>query len=302
PKGRAPEDSLLAKLRAGLDRLPECKAFIKNFLRDANPLPACQKILKTKGLNRETYNECLAQLENIPRQSPVRAGLVAWLDKHLLTAAGLGLDNAGMPASSDSIESLFGVVKRHGTGETKDACRMALRIPALCGGAPTREDARNVLNVSVKEQEEITNSLPSLARQRRQVLPNPGSLDKILSGGAKPVLELLPGSKNRPIDLSRFGCPSIAPPKESYRFNTFRKFHSPGQDSSLHRQKLQVCRLAVKTHLPVLSAILALEPKGGSSSALVTMCNNEDSLTLSIPVISQTIPVYRSLELRLPSA
>lgn len=197
PKGRASEGSLLAKLRAGLDRLPECKAFIKNFLRDANPLLACQKILKTRGLSHETYRECLLLLEAIPPRSPVRAGFAAWLDKQLLTAACLGLDNAGMPVSSDSIESLFGVAKRHGTGETKDPYRMALRLPALCGGAPTREDARNVLNVSVKEQEKITDSLPSLARQRRQILPDPGSLDKILSDGEKPVLELLPGSKNR---------------------------------------------------------------------------------------------------------
>jgi hypothetical protein len=196
PKGRAPEGSLLAKLRAGFDRLPECKAFIKNFLRDANPLLACQKILKTKGLNRETYNECLAQLEAIPRHSPVRTGFEAWLEKHFLTAADLGLDKAGMPVSSDNIESLFGVVKRHGTGEIKDPFRMALRIPALCGTL-TREDARNVLNVSVKEQEEITDSLPSLVKQRRLVLPNPGSLDKILPGGEKQTLELVPGSKNR---------------------------------------------------------------------------------------------------------
>ncbi|MCP4697712.1 MAG: hypothetical protein GY862_12800 [Gammaproteobacteria bacterium] len=129
----------------------------------------------------------------IPRHSPVRAGFAAWLEKHLSTAAELGLDNVGMPASSDNTESLFGVAKRHGTGEIKDACRIALRIPALCG-ALTREDARNVLNVSVKEQEEITASLPSLVGQRRQIPPNPGSLDKILSGGAKQTLELVPGS------------------------------------------------------------------------------------------------------------
>jgi hypothetical protein len=47
PKGRAPTGSLLAKLRASLNQLPECKIFISCFLRDANALLACQKVLKT---------------------------------------------------------------------------------------------------------------------------------------------------------------------------------------------------------------------------------------------------------------
>lgn len=41
-----------------------------------------------------------------------------------------------------------GVGKRHGVGETPEAVRIALRLPALCG-RPTREEAERVLAVSV---------------------------------------------------------------------------------------------------------------------------------------------------------
>jgi len=44
PNGRASTGSILSKLRANFDNLPECKMFIKRFLRDANALLACQKI------------------------------------------------------------------------------------------------------------------------------------------------------------------------------------------------------------------------------------------------------------------
>ena len=62
----------------------------------------------------------------------------------LETAKTLGLDHVGLPISSDAIESLFGVAKQHGVGETQDAARIALRLPALCG-VPTREEAEQVL-------------------------------------------------------------------------------------------------------------------------------------------------------------
>ena len=200
PKGRAPQGSLLSKLRASLDQMPECKAFISRFLRDANPLLECQKILKNKGLSQSTYRECQQLLENIPSRSPVRRGFTAWAQKQLMVAKNLGIEKQGLPISSDNIESLFGVSKQHGTGEIKDANRIALRIPAMCGEL-TREDVQRVLSISVKEQQQILGSLPSLTKQRRQVLPNPGDLNKILSDEENKNLELVPGSKKRSKNL-----------------------------------------------------------------------------------------------------
>ena len=85
--------------------MPLCKAFIKRFIRDANPLLACQKILKTKGLNQDTYKECQEILQTIPPRSAVRIGFTNWMEKHLLLASDLDLNKTGMLISSDIIES-----------------------------------------------------------------------------------------------------------------------------------------------------------------------------------------------------
>ncbi len=194
PKGRAKKGSLLQKLRDGFDQLPQCKTFIKDFLLDAEPLLACQEILKNKGLSKKSVDQCRPIIKHIPTTS-IREGFTDWLESHLLMANQLGLDQQGMPISSDCIESLFGVAKRHGTGEIKDANRIAIRIPALCG-ALTWQEAENVLEITVKEQQEGVGKSSSLIRQRREVLQQSGSLEKITQDEAKPNIELIAGSKS----------------------------------------------------------------------------------------------------------
>ncbi len=196
PRGRAAPGSLLAQLRASLDQLPDCKAFIRRFQRDATPLLECQKLLKLKGLSHDTRQACDALIEGIPPASPVRIGFTNWMKEQLQVAETLGLAETGLPISSDPIESLFGVAKRHGVGETKDANRLAARLPALCGPL-TEQDAQRVLEVRVAEQEKVMGSLPSLTKQRREVLPNPGRLENLTHGQANHQLELIPGAKNR---------------------------------------------------------------------------------------------------------
>jgi len=194
PKGCAKKGSILSKLRTSFNELPDCKAFIRRFLRDATPLLECQKIIKTEGLSQDSYKECQQLIKTIPARSPVRKGFEAWAEKQLMVANALGLENAGLPISSDSIESLFGVSKQHGTGKIKDANRIALRTPAMCGEL-TRADAKNVLNISVKEQQKVEDSLTSLTKQRRKVLSSPGCLEKIITDQSKQNLELIPESK-----------------------------------------------------------------------------------------------------------
>ncbi len=87
------------------------------------------------------------------------------------------------------------MAKHHGTGEIKDANRIAQRIPALCGSL-TRQDAENVLKISVKEQQEWVGSSSSLIKQRRDVLPHSGCLEKINIDDAKQNVELIAGSKS----------------------------------------------------------------------------------------------------------
>jgi len=198
PKGRAAKGSILEKLRKSLDKIPECKAFIKRFLRDASALAKIQEILKNKGLSRETAEQCKTVLqESNPSGSEVRIGAASWIDKHLVIAEELGLADVGLPVTTDSIESLFGVAKVRGTGPVKDANRIAARLPAFCGPPPTLEDAKAALNVSVKERERILESAPSLIKQRREVLPNPGALESLAPGEPGGGLTLIPGSKTR---------------------------------------------------------------------------------------------------------
>src|SRR5438128_4732156 len=140
PPGGAKTGSTLAKWRACLDQLPACKALIKRFRADALGLLACQKILKSKGLSHDSRAQCEPLLETMP-SSALRQEFRAYLDYELETAKTLGLDHVGLPISSDAIASLFGVAKRHGVGETQEAARIALHLPALCG-LPTREEDR----------------------------------------------------------------------------------------------------------------------------------------------------------------
>lgn len=93
------------------------------------------------------------------------------------------------------IESLFGKAKQHGVGEIKDADRIALRIPAMCG-IPTLEEAEQVLGVSVAEQKAFTDGISSLARQRRQLLkdPDPNRLESLQEAQNSAHIELLPGA------------------------------------------------------------------------------------------------------------
>lgn len=196
PPGPARAGSALAKLRGALDRLPTCKSFIGLFRRDAETLLRCQEVLKVKGLSHQTREQCQAMVEGMPPSSPVRRGFEAWMDKHLGVARELGLDTLGLPISSDPIESLFGVVKQHSQGPIKDADRLAVYLPAFCGQL-SQGDAARVLEVSVAQQQEVIGSVSSLSKQRRQVLPHPGSLERLFEADRHHHVALLAGSKNR---------------------------------------------------------------------------------------------------------
>jgi hypothetical protein len=196
PPGRAARGSALSQLRAALEQLPACKAFLSHFRRDASALLHCQQRLKVHGLTHDTSQQCKELLDALPPFSPVRLGFLKWLDTHLEIASRLGLAQIGLPISSDPIESLFGVAKQHGQGQIKDANRIALHLPALCGPL-TKDDARRVLEVSVAQQQAVLGSLSSLTKQRRQVLPHPGRLESLRDGDNTHHLVLLAGAKNR---------------------------------------------------------------------------------------------------------
>jgi hypothetical protein len=134
----------------------------------------------------------------------VRQEVSRSLHYQLETATRLGLDEVGLPISSDPIESLFGLTKQHGVGLVKDANRMALRIPALCG-VPTLEEAQQVLEITVAQQRALTDGVCSLTKQRRQMRAEPHHLEQLGSGREQGNVELIPPGKDRS-DRSNIIC------------------------------------------------------------------------------------------------
>ena len=215
------QDSPIAKLRASLGKLPECQLFIDHFLRDAIPLLECQKIIKSKGLSWRTYEECKKTIERIPESSQVRIGFTVWMENQLIVSQKLGMGNIGLPVCSDNIESLFGIGKTQGIGEIKDANRIAERLPAFCGQL-TEESARMVMSVEVKQQQAFEQNLLSLIKQRRDILPKPGTLTEDLFNKYDQTLSLIPVPKvdkksNNSIDI--IGSYNHDPGPEIIRLN-----------------------------------------------------------------------------------
>jgi hypothetical protein len=195
PPRRASKGSVLSKLRECLDKLTECKGFIKAFLSDALPLLKCEKILKTRGLSKHTLAQCQALIQSISSHR-VREYFRDYLDCHLEIAHKLGLEEIGMPLTSDPVECLFGLGKQLGTGETMDADRIALRLPAFCG-LPTREEAELIVRNGVAEQRHPIANIPSLTKLRRRVLQHPEQLESLNENRVGARVELVPQSKNR---------------------------------------------------------------------------------------------------------
>jgi hypothetical protein len=194
PAGRAKAGSVLAKLRACLDDLPACRTLIRQFRDDAVALLGCQKILKTRGLTHDTLSQCEPLFDTMASVR-VRQEFSRYLQHQLETAKRLGRDEVGLPISSDPIESLFGLTKQHGVGPVKDANRMALRIPALCG-LPTQEEARQVLAVTVAQQHAFSHGVSSLTKQRRQIRVNPHHLEQLGHRQEQGNVELIPPGKD----------------------------------------------------------------------------------------------------------
>ena len=195
PAGGAQAGSPFARLRACREAFPACKALLTPFRADAEGLLACQKMLKTPGLSHDTRAQGEPLIDAMP-SAALRRELRASLAVELETATPLGLAHLGVPISSASSASLFGVAKHHGVGPTQDAARIALHLPAWCG-VPTRAEAEQGLAVSVARQQESTGQCSSLTTQRHEVVGHPERLDSLSRNQGDPQGERLPRPKNR---------------------------------------------------------------------------------------------------------
>jgi len=130
-KGRARKGSPLAKLRAALPGFLTLRAFVATFAATAVTVSQVMEILKHKGLDHSTYEQCCQLAEQLPANSIVKHRLRAWLSRHIDIQRQLSLP---LVVSSDIIESLFGNFKHIlERSPQADMNRTVLLIPALCG-------------------------------------------------------------------------------------------------------------------------------------------------------------------------
>jgi hypothetical protein len=195
PSGGAKTGAPRAQWRAGLEPLPAGTALLTRLRGDASGLLACQPMVKRPGLSHATLAPCEPRLATMP-SAALRRACRASLVSQVATATTLGRDHLGVPISSDAIAALCGVAKRQGMGETQDARRLALRLPAF-GGVPTREEAPQVLEGRVARQHECTGPVTSLTKQRREVLGHPEWLERLRLTPDDRRMACLPPSKNR---------------------------------------------------------------------------------------------------------
>jgi hypothetical protein len=152
-------------------------------------------MVQTQGRSHATRGPCEPLIDARP-SAALRLECRASLAFPLETATPRGLDHVGVLISAETIAALVGVAKHHGAGETQEAARIALRLPACCG-APTREEAEQVLQVSVARQQEFTAQCTSLTQQRREVLGHPERRERLSLHQTNPPVERMPRPKNR---------------------------------------------------------------------------------------------------------
>lgn len=130
--GKVQKGSQVEKLKKILPGFMALKPFIESFSQATSITAQIMEILKSKGLNQETYTISIELLNGMPKLSKIRIKLTAWLDKHLQIQKRV-LCKA-LPVSSDIIESLFAIYKRvNERNPHSEMNRSTLFIPVLCG-------------------------------------------------------------------------------------------------------------------------------------------------------------------------
>ncbi|MFT5085491.1 MAG: hypothetical protein ACI9Y1_003552 [Lentisphaeria bacterium] len=158
----------MGRLRSALPGFGQLKPFILSFARTVKVTSDVMEILKNKGLNHTSHEQCLELLKDFPRRSKVKKRLQIWLSRHLA----IQQETTCHPllVSSDIIESLFGgfkqVVER---SSHADINRTALLIPALCGNNDKRmveQVFRETHHKDLERWEE--ENIPYTMRKKRQ--------------------------------------------------------------------------------------------------------------------------------------
>ncbi len=172
-KGRASKGGILERIRKAFPDLIKSRNFIERFALTSKITSDVMKILKNKGLDKETYKQCSELSKQLPRNSKVKKSLLEWLKRNIGVRKQLQISQP-LIVSSDIIESLFGKFKYAVERSPQaDMNRTILLIPALCGNinADITTQALNqasCLDLEMWEKENI----PYTIRKRRQAFFN----------------------------------------------------------------------------------------------------------------------------------
>lgn len=132
--GRVHEGSFEAELRRLFGGFGNLNYMTRQLSKRSILLAGMMTILKTKGLNRESYQEAMKIVDVLPKRSKSYKRISRWLTRHLHIQCRLGIAQTPLPVSSDIIESLFGVFKTFIDRNPKaEMNHLVLGIAAMCG-------------------------------------------------------------------------------------------------------------------------------------------------------------------------
>ncbi len=168
-RGRPVVDSFLGKLRPKCAGIKELEPFLERFIQSVNVTAKLMALLKNEGLTLVNYFKSIAILAELPDDSKVKEGMLAWLERHILIYREMG--KFPLMVSSDIIESLFGIFKYlHGRGPQKDVNSGILLIPTLCGELEVPDIIRSLNQVGQTMLDAwIKENIPETILQERRI-------------------------------------------------------------------------------------------------------------------------------------
>jgi hypothetical protein len=177
-KGRAKKGSILARLRKALPGFNSLRPFIKRFAQTANIVSEVMGILKNKGLDQTSYDQCCQLANELPKRSKVKKRLLLWLQEHREIQQ--QITSLPLLVSSDIIESLFGNFKHiMERSPQADMNRTTLLIPALCG---SRDESTVVQALEYASQKDLKKweltEIPYTLRKKRQTFYEENNIHK----------------------------------------------------------------------------------------------------------------------------
>jgi len=167
-KGRAKKGSTLARLRIAFPRFNSLRPFITRFAQTADIVSEVMGILKNKGLDQKSHEQCRQLANGLPKRSKVKKWLLLWLQKH--SEIQQQITTLPLLVSSDIIESLFGNFKHiMERSPQADMNRTTLLIPALCGSRDELTVLKALSHASQKDLREWELAeIPYTLRKKRQ--------------------------------------------------------------------------------------------------------------------------------------